>query len=262
MIKINYINNIKHLGLVLLVCALLQNLSSCSKEVNTYRGESGVYFAMSIPQNYVNSDTLYTEVSNLPFIITESKDSTFHLKLKILGPVSNQERKVSVRVVEDETTAVEGDFEPIQEEYSFPVGQVFASIPIHFHRQTSLKRKERKLTLELVENNDFTLPLKMWKNSSDEYVSIVKHTIIYSDKYVKLKGYYTSYFGPFSEKKMKLILELFNMKLVEFDQKLPYAYAKTLGQGLDRHLKEMKAKGETIYEEDGSEMVAGDYIYK
>ena len=60
---------------------------------------------------------------------------------------------------------------------------------------------------------------------------------------------------------MKILLELFSMNLMDFNEKLPVTVTKALGQKFDRWLKEMKAKGETVLEEDGSEMKAGDYIY-
>ncbi len=49
----------------------------CSSEIMTYEGESGIYFAMKRIDNSVNSDTTYNESSLLPFIVTESADSTF-----------------------------------------------------------------------------------------------------------------------------------------------------------------------------------------
>ena len=116
--------------------------------------------------------------------------------------------------------------------------------------------------MELVENEDFTLPIRRWRNSSTEYVDVTRHTVVISDKYVQLPGYRVGYFGPFSEKKMKLILELGNMRLNDFNAELPIPLAKSLGQKLDRYLAQMAARGETVYEEDGkTPMTAGNNIY-
>ena len=64
------------------------SLAACSSEIDKYHGESGVYFAMREKVNTINVDTLYRETSTLPFIITDSRDSIFMLRVKILGAVS------------------------------------------------------------------------------------------------------------------------------------------------------------------------------
>lgn len=236
-------------------------LSGCSSEMKTYSGKSGIYFAMNSGSVYANADTAYIESSMLPFIITSSKDSVFNVKIKTLGSVSKHDRHISVRFVADESTVLPEDYEPLQAEYVLKAGEVFGNIPIKFLRPASLEGNERVMTIELVENDDFSLPVTFWKNSSSEYVNVVRHSIYVSDKYVQLPGYSEGHFGPFSEKKMKLILELFGLKLTDFNQKLPLTYTKALGQKFDRWLQEQKAKGETVYEDDGTEMKAGDYLY-
>jgi len=125
-----------------------------------------------------------------------------------------------------------------------------------------LEGAQRTLTVSLVANDDFSLPIKQWRNSSTESVSVVKHSIAISDKYVQLPGFSVGYFGPFSEKKMKLLLEIFDMKLSDFNERFSITKGRTMGQRFDRYLKEQKAQGRTVYEDDGTEMVAGDYIYQ
>ena len=245
---------------ILILAAVLA--MSCTSEIDTYHGESGVYFAMREDVTTVNVDTLYREVSSLPFIVTDSSDSTFCLKVKILGAVSDHDRKVSVRVVDNLTTVHDEDYDPIMQSYTLKAGEIYGQIPINFHRHASLQGQERTLVVELVENEDFTLPIRMWRNSSTEFVNVVRHSIVISDKYVQLPGYRPGHFGPFSEKKMRLIIELSGMSLNDFNVTLPVTLTKTIGQKLDRYLAEMKAKGTPVYEEDGvTLMKSGDYLY-
>lgn len=235
---------------------------SCSSEIDTYHGESGVYFAMRENVTTVNVDTLYRESSSLPFIVTEKSDSVFALKVKILGPVAEYDRHVQVRVVEEFSTVESGDYEDIRQSYVLKAGEIYGVIPIKFHRTASLQGKERVLVLELVENEDFTLPIRMWRNSSTEFVNVIRHSVVISDKYVQLPGYRVGHFGPFSEKKMRLIVELSGMSLNDFNEVLPVTMTKTIGQKLDRYLAEMSAKGTPVYEEDGvTLMKSGDYLY-
>ena len=259
---------IKHIGLTpkehlfpTVIIVFLALSVSCSSELETYSGVSGVYFAMNAGSTAINADTMYSETSSLPFIVTRSTDSTFNLKVKILGAISDRDRQVSIEVVPEETDALDGDYDRLSDNYVFPAGTVFGNIPITFHRTPSLEEKERKLTVRLVENSDFALPIRLWRNSSDEYVDVVKHTIVFSDKYVQLPGYETGYFGPFSEKKMKLMLEVLGLDISDFNEKMPYTRARALGQQFDRYLKEQKAAGTPVLEDDGTEMTAGEYIY-
>ena len=160
------------------------------------------------------------------------------------------------------SSVVEEDYEALSSSYTLKAGEVYGEIPISFHRMPSLKGNERSLVVELVENEDFTLPIRLWRNSSTEYVNVTRHTIVISDKYVQLPGYRTGHFGPFSEKKMELILQLSGMSLNDFNVQLPVTLTKSLGQKLNRYLAEMRARGETVYEEDGvTPMTAGEYIY-
>jgi hypothetical protein len=245
---------------MLMIAALVA--VSCMSEIDTYHGESGIYFAMREDVTTVNVDTLYRETSTLPFIVTAKTDSVFNLKVKILGAVADYDREISLRVVDDLSTALQGDYDILQPTYTLPAGEVYGIIPIKFNRTASLQGNERSLVLELMENEDFTLPIRMWRNSTTEYVSVVRHTIVISDKYVQLPGYRTGHFGTFSEKKMKLIIELSGLKLNDFNEILPVTMTKTIGQKLDRYLAEMKAKGTPVYEEDGvTLMKAGDYLY-
>ena len=245
------------------ICILmLAFMAACSSEIGTYHGESGVYFAMRDNVNTVNVDTLYRETSSLPFIVTDSRDSVFILRVKILGAVADHDRQVEIKVVDDMSSVVEEDYETLSSSYTLRAGEVYGEIPISFHRMPSLKGNERSLVVELVENEDFTLPIRLWRNSSTEYVNVTRHTIVISDKYVQLPGYRTGHFGPFSEKKMELILQLSGMSLNDFNVQLPVTLTKSLGQKLNRYLAEMKARGETVYEEDGvTPMAAGEYIY-
>lgn len=241
---------------------MLAFMAACSSEIGTYHGESGVYFAMRDNVNTVNVDTLYRETSSLPFVVTDSRDSVFILRVKILGAVADHDRQVEIKVVDDMSSVVEEDYEALSSSYILKAGEVYGEIPISFHRMPSLKGNERSLVVELVENEDFTLPIRLWRNSSTEYVNVTRHTIVISDKYVQLPGYRTGHFGPFSEKKMELILQLSGMSLNDFNVQLPVTLTKSLGQKLNRYLAEMRARGETVYEEDGvTPMTAGEYIY-
>lgn len=236
-------------------CSFL--IAACNSELMQYEGETGIYFSMPTGDTTANSDTTYSETSSLPFII-EAEDvteKTFFLKVKIIGAVSEHDREFEIRLNEEESTVSPQDYEQLEKSYTLPSGTVFGAVPIKFHRQ-GFKNTEKKMVLELVPNKEFSLPIKMWKNSSKEYVNVVRHTIIISDKYVQLPGYAVGQFGKFSQKKMEIILKITGKDLSYFNKKLSLPEAKAIGQKLDRYLKEHPQT-----DEDGEKMTAGEYIY-
>jgi hypothetical protein len=234
-------------------------LNSCESKLMLYDGETGVYFAMPSGSNAVNADTTYTETSSLPFVIqpNDVTEYTFNLKIKILGAVADHDRTVTVRMITDESSVLPADFEPLKASYTLKAGTVFGNIPIRFYR-AGLKDQERTMVVELIPNDDFSLPITRWRNSSTEYVSAIKHTITVSDKYVQLPGYAVGHFGKFSRIKMELICELSGKDLAYFNQRLPIPETRAIGQKLDRYLKEQNPP---LKDEDGEIMKAGDYLY-
>ncbi len=243
----------------ILIPLALALFAGCESNLMLYDGETGVYFAMPTGDNFTNADTTYTETSSLPFIIqpADVTQSTFHLKIKILGAVTDEDREVSVRMVPEESTVLPGDYEPLQQSYILPVGTVFGSIPITFHR-AGLEGLERKMVIELVPNDDFSLPITKWRNSSTEYVDVVKHTILVSDKYVRLPGYTEGHFGKFSQTKMELICRISGRDLTYFNNKLSISVTRAIGLKLDRYLSEQNPP---LRDEDGEIMTVGKYLY-
>ena len=127
-------------------------------------------------------------------------------------------------------------------------------IPIRFHLKNDLKDKERKLELQLIANDDFSTPMSEWlrPNSSDKTgVDVLHHTITISDKWVQLPGFRTYFFGAYSEKKCKLICNLFGLTLLDFEseESMSLTKAKALGIKFDQYLKEQESNGQTIYED-------------
>ena len=106
---------------------------SCSSELETYHGTSGIYFAMNAGSTAVNADTMYSETSLLPFIVTEDVDSTFNLKVKILGAVSDKDRQISIETVPEETDALEEDYDLTSYSHILPAGSVQLILPGDTH---------------------------------------------------------------------------------------------------------------------------------
>lgn len=235
-------------------------MSACNKQIETYSGEAGIYFAMSESKGGLDDSAQdYTSETDIPFAVYNSiTDTTLLVRAKVIGESVSHERQVDIRVVPQEDAeqeAKEGwDYDALQATYPVKAGEVYAEIPIRFHLKEDLEGKERMLTLELVANSDFTTPMAEWRrpNSSDKTgVDVLRHTIVISNKWVQLPGFRTYFFGAYSEKKCKLMCSLFGLTLLDFESEttMSVTKAKSLGLKLDQYLKEQESQGNTIYED-------------
>lgn len=244
---------------VYIVCLILLGVlqAGCRENIEEYSGIAGIYFAMSIEHGGLDdSKQDYTSASDIPFAVDERKDTVLQVRAKIIGEVVGHDRVVSIRVVpqeDSETEAKEGtDFEPLLDAYYVKANEVYANIPIHFYKKSDLKDKERVLELELLPSKDFDTPMAKWlrPGSSDkEGIDVLHHTITISDKWIKLPGFNEYYFGTYSEKKNRLMCELFNLTLKDFEKTMTAVRCRTLAIKLDQYLKEQEANGKTVYED-------------
>ncbi|WP_455498867.1 DUF4843 domain-containing protein [Coprobacter sp.] len=234
--------------------SLLILVTGCREEIPEYSGVSGIYFAMSESKGGLDDSKLdYTDKTSVPFAVFDKEDSVLIVRAKILGEVTAHDREIIVEVIADESTAIQGeDYEPLQEKYYVKANDVYAQIPIHFYKKSSLKDNERILRIRLKESKDFNLPMSYWlaPNSSNKNgVDVIHHTISISDKWVKLPGFNEYFLGPYSEKKNRLICDLFNLTLLDFIEPMTTVKIRTLGVKFDQYLKEMEAKEQTVYED-------------
>ena len=252
-------------------------LGACNKQIETYSGESGIYFAMSASKGGLDdSKQDYTSETQIPFAVySDISDTTLLVRAKVIGLAVGHDRQVSVQVVQQESAelqAKEGwDYDALQSTYTVKANEVYALIPVHFYLKADLQDKERKLELQLLPNEDFSTPMSEWlrPNSSDKTgVDVLHHTITISNKWVQLPGFRTYFFGTYSEKKCRLICNLFGLTLLDFESEssMSAVKAKALGIKFDQYLKEQEENGQTIYEDyadsDGNlvKMTAGEGI--
>ena len=113
-------------------------LAACTEEIETYSGESGIYFAMSATKGGLDdSKQDYTAETQIPFAVYSTiSDTTLMVRAKVIGPAVGHDRKVTVQVVapEDAEQAKEGwDYDALDNSYTVKAGEVYVLIPIHFY---------------------------------------------------------------------------------------------------------------------------------
>jgi NOL1/NOP2/fmu family ribosome biogenesis protein len=98
---------------------------------------------------------------------------------------------------------------------------------------------------------DVWRPLEL-KDYTKEIQNVVRHVVGLSDEVFMPKAWTVNYFGSYSKKKVKLLCEMFGLKMADFDNviEMDMERQRTYAQGLDKYLKEMEAKGQTVYEDE------------
>lgn len=120
-----------------------------------------------------------------------------------MGEVRDYDRFVSLRLVEDETTAKVGeDYEGIELNPCIKANERQVEVPCRIIRTDKLAIENLVvcLVLQLQENADFSLPLVWWKPFGNMYgdpkdsVNVVRH-VIAIDNEVKRPGYWRTIIG-------------------------------------------------------------------
>lgn len=225
------------------------------ESIRPYDGLTGLYFAM-LQSGSSEDNPRYSASSSMPFALlpADTEEETLQLRVKVIGSVADHARTFAFRTVAEATTAVEGvDYELPAGDCAVGAGEVYGYIPVRFFRTPSLSGQERTLTLELLPNDAFALPLTEWlpvNGSETVGTDVVRHTIVVSDKYVKLDGWSDLFYGPYSDKKIRLMCSVFGLTLADFlPDALSYVERKVLGQNFRRYLDEEEQAGRTVYED-------------
>ncbi len=247
--------NYNRYGLIPALAAAALALGSCNESIRTYDGQTGIYFAM-LQSGSDEENPRYTADSSLPFALLPSgtDEQTLQLRVKVIGSVADYPRAFAFRTVADRTTAQEGhDYELPEGDCVVAAGEVYGYIPIRFFRRASLDGKELTLTLELLPNEQFDLPLSAWlpvNGTETVGTDVLRHTVTVSDKYVRLDGWSDQFYGPYSDKKIKLMCSVFDLTLADFQpDALSYVERKVLGQNFRRYLDGEERAGRTVYED-------------
>ena len=233
----------------------------CEKEMMDYEGKDGVYFSVqeAPPSLYGNPEIwAHMDTTLIPFSLLLETDSTVRLKVRVMGDVVNYDRYFTVSVVDSLTTAlVNEDYAPLEERYMIAAGERDGFVEFTGFRQAKMLDSTYYVTLQLMENEYFSLPMDVWrplelKDYTKEIQNVVRHVVGLSDEVFMPKAWTVNYFGSYSKKKVKLLCEMFGLKMADFDNviEMDMERQRTYAQGLDKYLKEMEAKGQTVYEDE------------
>lgn len=257
-------------------------LASCEKEMKTYEGLEGVYFAQQWGSpNY--SEWPYRPYTNVELVKLAGTSTEYTAKIKVMftGTVKDHDRYFKVEVNPDSTTAVENvHYAPLPEEVLVPANATVAYIPLVIKRSKDLQTASKKIGLRLVANSDFGIAFPKWKaipnlgtgslTPADTAFDNSIHTVVVNDFIVQPAIWRGSVnaqtnrdqgsWGGFTRKKIELMYKLFNLTYDDFGSTvtLTPVLQSLITQELARYLKAQFNAGTPVKEEDGRLMWVGD----
>ncbi|MBD8487749.1 DUF4843 domain-containing protein [Echinicola sp. CAU 1574] len=233
--------------------------SCVEDELNTFQNEDSIYFPMSTEgtsQN-PNMDSLFYSVGLVPTTFT---DSLISIPVKVLGRVADEDRSFTVELGQG-TTAQEGtDFEFVNE-HVIPAGEVSATIDIRLIKTEEIAEDTVVIKLKLLADEHFKSEMTTYVDRyGQEQLSHVGLDIYLSGVLQQPEDWFEPYLGKFSSKKFFLMVDVLGFDPLIYTGDVALSKSQYFGVVMKRYLDQQKALGNTIYEEDGTEMEMGVYI--
>lgn len=256
---------------------LLITVMGCKKEMMSYQGKEGVYFAVQFGNKSLSINYWpYQPCSNVEFVSIGKDVVDYPVKVMITGPVKNYDRTFKVEVNPDSTTAILGQhYDPISPEVKIAAGTTTANVLVHLKRTADLTNKQVTLGLRLVATKDFALSFPEWDAiPSLTGGSIVPefdaslHTLRINDIMVQPAVWPGSIqpvnresglFGVFTRKKMEFLIENLGLKYEDFAsaETMPQARYLLVASDAAILLKQRYDAKKPVLEEDGRLMFMG-----
>lgn len=239
-------------------------LASCDQEgITTFKSADSIYFSNSVFANItINGAKTLVDSTGFSFALEKATvtEMIYPIPIQVQGNISKVDRKVKV-TIDPKSNAVEGTHFKLPENIILRAGNVRDTILVTVFRTPDMKQKGFQLILNLEENEFFKTEMKSTQiGLTQKRMNHISYKLTFDDKVTQPPGWYVGHFGVFSAKKLFLMCELMSLDPAMFNQKLgavglglaDTAYYQSF---MKRYLADQKASGNTVYEEDGKEMV-------
>lgn len=260
--------------------ALLLLTAACKKDrLLTYSASNNVYF------NYIagadpsqNQLGLYEDSIAITFAFSPSavRDTVLGIPIAVTGEAKNYDRVIKI-VADPASTAQPSTHYEFPATFVMPAGKTSDSVHIRFKRSADLTTTDVLLHLRLQESDQFTTQLKFRSATpkmqnrpipNTDTVWTTSFKIIINDK-LSAGPYwdrdYSSYFGDFSEKKVRLLNQLVGMPLDTWSVPVTTSQQRSdlnyYGGFTARYLKDQAFAGNMIFEADGVTIMKMGYLF-
>ncbi len=211
--------------------------NACSEDaIDTYSDADYLQFTKYLKDSTQFSFLAYPNVD----------EAVCGLEVKLIGMPSDKDREYKVEVMNEFTDAPTGSY-TLPQRNVLKAGKTVDTCFIVLKKTAELSQRSRRLTVRLIETEDFKL------GQSDCIVSIINITNVLSKPAWWNSTIDKTWLGEYSNKKYELFIQV-NDGLVNLDTSDKHLVRNSTIK-LKNHLKKMKDQGQTIYDENGQEVV-------
>lgn len=240
----------------------LIGLTSCDKEeIETYHDTNNIYFSRAMFPLYSSGPVIDSTGFSFGLDNIEITERIYPLAIRVQGKVADVDRKVKL-TVDPTSTAVLGTHFILPENIVMRAGKAIDTVLVKVLRTPDMKTKDFTLVLNLEENEFFTTNMKTKVTNvlTQKTMSFIRFKLSFNDKLSTPIGWVSSFLGVFTAKKFFLMCDLMNLEPSMFNQAtgspgLTLPDIQYYQSFMKRYLADQKASGNTIYEENGNEMI-------
>ena len=200
---------------------LVLAVSACQERTPAHFADiAGVYF------NNLSLTMSVTDSLDMTFVYESSDSLSVPVVIQLLGRPAGQDRQIEVNVSSD--NAVEGADYLLPDLCVLPSGASSMEYVVTLLRTESLKKEKKNITLELSENEFFSLPVSKMDQIADT-VSILRLDIAFSDMFTKSPvAWDSNLVGEFSQQKFVLLCKVLEIDPADFQDASVITLAKLL----------------------------------
>ncbi|WP_300977792.1 DUF4843 domain-containing protein [Flavobacterium sp.] len=246
-----------------LVLLSFLGFTSCSEDkIDTYNDTDNIYFSYAAFPGITSGSDIVADSTGFSFNFDNAsvKQRIYRIPIRVQGKISTKDRNIKV-TVDPMSTAIEGTHYSLPKDIVMRAGKVVDTLDVTVFRTPEMKANTFTLVLNLEENDFFTTKMKtkVINVLTKKTISFTRFKLSFDDKLAQPPGWFTPFFGAFTAKKFFLMCNLMNLKPVMFNQKLgapglAIPEMQYYQNFMKRYLADQKAAGNTIYEEDNTEM--------
>ncbi|WP_133159326.1 DUF4843 domain-containing protein [Solitalea longa] len=227
--------------------------ASCEKELMTYDSESSIYFSDAV------KDLGNTNSSDITFTFAKGQDSIKSIIVGVTGTAVNWDREYKVSVNPGSTAKAGVHFDALPEKLVIKKNALRDTIKLRIKRTPDMLTNNFSIVLDLNPNENFNTNL-MEKTQGPNKISCLQYSVTVSDQIKKPQYWIEFFLGNFTRKKMFKMVEVLNVSPEIFTKPTMSPTEMSLyTRVMNRYFLEQKAAGNTILEDDNTEMTMGPY---
>ncbi|MCZ4243182.1 DUF4843 domain-containing protein [Pedobacter punctiformis] len=237
---------------------ILVSILSCEKSLEPYHGLPDIYFNETARLQKSQGEILTDSVA-ISFSLSKAQDSIQPIIIAATGAPVNEDREYKM-VIDPASTAIAGKhYVALPQSFTIKKNKVRDTIPLKLIRTADIQTTGVTLFFNLEPNQNFVTEMKdkIIDKLSGKKMSFIKYRLYINDILKKPGRWLDTYLGTFSKKKLMLMAQVINLDPIYLDKSVAVGEVAAYGKYMQRYLNEQKNAGNTIYEEDGTEMAMG-----